>query len=190
MKNKEISFEERQIRRRNRKVNSIRLRQGIKQLSSNKLKLIVFLTYIIISLIGWFLFIYDPSDMKNIMRLLIYVLFWLMFGLFTFGILTWFGKPKKAQKVEDDIKDILNIKEDHKVPIYVAIQKRRDGIPTYKFYSPDYSEDKYNEKITDIEQKFGIKIIGKAEGYKGYIYFDFIPNNKIKLRGELKDDRI
>lgn len=189
-----LSFEERQIRRRNQKVNKLRFRQGIKEIFSKRLKLILFSIYIIISIFIWILFIYDPNDYNNIVRLLVYILFWFVFGTFTFGIITWFGKPKKAQKIEDDIKDVLNIKEDHKVPIFVSIFKRRcnvnTNINTFKFYSPDYYKERYEEKRTDIEQKLGIKIIDKIESDQEYIYFDFILKKNIKLKGELKDDRI
>lgn len=189
-----LSFEERQIRRRNQKVNKLRFIQGIREVFSKKFKLTIFSLYIIISIFIWLLFIYDPNDYKNIVRLLVYILFWLVFGTFTFGIITWFGKPKKAQEIEDDIKDILNIKEDHKVPIFVSIFKRRcnvnTNINTFKFYSPDYYKERYEEKRTDIEQKLGIKIIDKIESDQEYIYFDFILKKNIKSKGELKDDRI
>ena len=188
-----LSFEERQIIRRNQKVNELRFKQGIKELFSKKLKFIIFSLYIIIAILLWIL-IYDPSSYKNIFKLLVYILFWLIFGIFTFGIITWFGKPKKAKKIEDDVKDVLNIKEDHKVPIYVSKFKRRcninNNINTFKFYSPDFSESKYEEKRTDIEQKLGIKIIDKIESDQEYIYFDFILKKSIKSKGELKDDRI
>lgn len=189
-----LSFEERQIRRRNQKVNKLRFIQGIREVFSKKFKLTIFSLYIIISIFIWLLFIYDPNDYKNIVRLLVYILFWLVFGTFTFGIITWFGKPKKAQKIEDDIKDVLNIKEDHKVPIFVSTFKRRcnvnTNINTYKFYSPDYSKDKYEEKRTDIEQKLGIKILDKIESDRDFIYFDAIFKKNIKPMKELKDDRI
>ncbi len=189
-----LSFEERQIRRRNQKVNQLRFMQGIREVFSKKLKLTLFSLYIIISIFIWFLFIYDPNDHKNIIRLLVYILFWLVFGIFALGILMWFGKPKKAQKIEDDIKDVFNIKEAHKVPILASIFKRRSNISTnintYKFYSPDYSKDKYEEKRTDIEQKLGIKIVDKIESNQDFIYFDAILKKKIKPMKELKDDRI
>lgn len=188
-----LSFEERQIRRRNQKVNELRFKQGIKEIFSKKLKFIIFSIYIIVAIFLWIL-IYDPSSYKNILILLAYILFWLIFGIFAFGIITWFGKPKKAKKIEDDIKDVLNIKEDHKVPIFVSIFKRRCNISTnvntYKFYSPDFSETKYEEKRTDIEQKLGIKILDKVESDQEFIYFDSISKKNIKSKGELKDDRI
>ena len=189
-----LSFEERQIRRRNQKVNKLRFIQGIREVFSKKLKLTIFSLYIIISLFIWFLFVYDPSSYKDIFKLLVYILFWFVFGIFASGILMWFGKPKKAQKIEDDIKDVLNIKEDHKVPIFVSIFKRRcnvnTNINTFKFYSPDYYKERYEEKRTDIEQKLSIKIIDKIESDQEYIYFDFILKKNIKSKGELKDDRI
>ena len=189
-----LSFEERQIRRRNRKVNKLRFMQGIKEMFLKRLKLTLFSLYIIISIFVWILFIYDPNDYKNIVRLLVYILFWLVFGIFSWGILMWFGKPKKAQEIEDDVKDVLNIKEAHKVPILVSIYKTRSNISTnintYKFYSPDYSKDKYEEKRTDIEQKLGIKILDEIESDRDFIYFDAILKKKIKPMKELKDDRI
>lgn len=184
-----LSFEERQIGRRNRKVNKLRLMQGIKELFSKKLKLTIFSLYIIVSMFIWVL-VYDPSNYKNIFKILIYIIFWLVFGIFTFGILMWFGKPRKAQKIEDDVKDVLNIKEAHKVPILDSITKKGNKINTYKFYSPDYSKDKYEEKRTDIEQKLGIKILDKVESDQDFIYFDAISKKDIKSKGELKDDRI
>lgn len=193
MKNK-LNFEERQIRRRNKKVNELRFRQGIKEMFSKRSKLTLFSVYIIISIFIWILFIYDPNDYKNIVRLLVYILFWVIFGIFASGILMWFGKPKKAQEVEDDIKDVLKIEKAHKVPILVSIYKTRGhistNINTYKFYSPDYSKDKYEEKIINIEQKLGIKIVGKIENDQEFIYFDAILQKKIKPMKELKDDRI
>lgn len=193
MKNK-LNFEERQIRRRNRKVNQLRFRQGIKEMFSKRSKLTLFSVYIIISIFIWILFIYDPNDYKNIVRLLVYITFWLVFSFFTWAILMWFGKPKKAQEVEDDVKDVLKIKEAHKVPIFVSKYKTRSNIgtniDTYKFYSPDYSKEKYEEKRTDIEQKLGIKIKDKIESDQEFIYFDAILQKKIKPMKELKDDRI
>lgn len=188
--NNKLTFEERQIRRRNQKRNALRFKQGIKELFSKKLKFTIFLLYVIATIFIWFLFIYTPSDYKNIFKLLIYILYWLFFGICTLGILMWYGKPKNAQKIEDDIKDILNIKEAHKVPILDRIIKKVNGIITFKFYSPDFSEDKYEEKRIDIEQKLGIKILNKIESYEKFIYFDAIPKKKIKLERELKDDRI
>lgn len=189
-----LSFQEREIRRRNRKVNELRSKQGIKEVFSKKLKLTLFSLYIIISIFIWFLFIYDPNDYKNIVKLLLYILFWFVFGLFAWGIIMWFGKPKKAQKIEDAIKSVLNIKEDYKVPILVSIYKTINNISTkintYKFYSPDYSKEKYEEKITDIEQKLGIKIVDKIKSNQDFIYFDAISKKDIKSKGELKDDRI
>ena len=73
-----LSFEERQIRRRNQKVNELRFKQGIKELFSKKLKFIIFSLYIIIAILLWIL-IYDPSSYKNIFKLLVYILFWLIF---------------------------------------------------------------------------------------------------------------
>lgn len=193
MKNK-LNFEERQIRRRNRKVNQLRFRQGIKEMFSKRSKLTLFSVYIIISIFIWILFVYDPNDYKNIVRLLVYILFCVVFGTFSWGIIMWFGKPKKAQEIEDDIKDVLKIEKAHKVPILVSIYKTRShistNINTYKLYSPDYSKDKYEEKRTDIEQKLGIKIVGKIENDQDFIYFDAILKKKIKPMKELKDDRI
>ena len=193
MKNK-LNFEERQIRRRNKKVNELRFRQGIKEIFSKRSKLTLFSVYIIISIFIWILFIYDPNDYKNIVRLLVYILFWVIFSIFASGILMWFGKPKRAQEVEDDIKDVLKIEKDHKVPILVSIYKTRSNISTkintYKIYSPDFSEDKYEEKRTNIEQKLGIKIIDGIESDQEFIYFDAISKKDIKSKGELKDDRI
>ena len=193
MKNK-LNFEERQIRRRNKKVNELRFRQGIKEIFSKRSKLTLFSVYIIISIFIWILFIYDPNDYKNIVRLLVYILFWVIFSIFASGILMWFGKPKRAQEVEDDIKDVLKIEKDHKVPILVSIYKTRSNISTkintYKFYSPDFSEDKYEEKRTNIEQKLGIKIVDGIESDQEFIYFDAISKKDIKSKGELKDDRI
>lgn len=190
MKSNKISFEERQMRRRNKKVNSLRFKQGIKELISKKNKLITFLLFIIATIIIWFLFVYKPSNELDILRLLIYIVFWLFISICIWGIIAWFGKPKNAQKIEDDIKDIFNIKEAHKVPILKIIKKRFNGLFTYGFYSPDYSKEKYEERRTDIEQKLGILISGAIESDGEFIYFDGIPKKNIKLKNDLKDDRI
>lgn len=186
---KEINFEERQISRRKRKVNSIRTKQGIKEILNNKFKLIIFLVFIIVIICIWFLFIYAPKN-KDIFRLLIYIVYWLFTGICVWGIIMYFGKPKNAQKIEDSIKDVFNIKEEHKVPILKIIKKRLDGMFTYGFYSPDYSEEKYEEKRKNIENKLGIIISGNIEGDGEFIYFTAIPKKNIKLKKELKDDRI
>lgn len=186
---KKLTFEERQIRRRKRKVNSIRTKQGIKEIMNKRLKLIMFLLFIIIVICTWILFIYVPNN-TDIFRMLVYIVYWLFIGVCIWGIIMWFGKPKNAQKIEDDIKDVFNIKESHKIPILKIIKKRFDGMFTYGFYSPDYSSEKYEEKRLDIEQKLGIIISGNIENCGEFIYFDAIPKKKIKLKGELKDDRI
>lgn len=185
-----ITFEERQIRRRNRKVNSLRFNQGIKELFFKKNKLIMFLLFIIAIVLVWFLLVYKPSNNLDVFRQLIYIAFWLFISVCIWGIITWFGKPKNAQKIEDDMKDILNIKEDHKVPILKSITKNEDKTSTYEFYSPDLTKDKCEEKRSDIEQKLGIKILGKIKSNGKFIYFNAISQKYIKLRGELTDDEI
>lgn len=189
-KQNKLSFEERQIRRRNQKENALRFKNGIKELFSKKLKFTIFSLYVISIIFIWFLFVYTPNDYENILKLLIYIVFWLFFGICALGILLWYGKPKNAQKIEDDIKDILNIKEEHKVPILDSIIKKENGIIAYKFYSPDYSEDKFEEKRSDIEQKLGIKILNKIESHGKFICFDSISKKSIKLMDVLNDDRI
>lgn len=184
-----VSFVERQNRRRKRKVNSIRTKQGIKEIMNKRLKLIMFLLFIIIVICIWFLFVYAPNN-TDIFRMLIYIVYWLLTNVCIWGIIMWFGKPKNAQKIEDSIKDVFNIKEEHKVPILKVIKKRLNGMFTYGFYSPDYSEEKYEEKRIDIEQKLRIIISGNVESDGEFIYFTAIPKKNIKLKKELKDDRI
>jgi len=83
MKNQnKLSFEERQIRRRNQKRNALRFNQGIKEVFSKKLKFIIFLLYVIATIFIWFLFVYTPSDYKNIFKLL-YKLSWFLILRFT-----------------------------------------------------------------------------------------------------------
>lgn len=184
----EQKFIDRQNKERNIIVNELRTKQGIKELFAKKSKLTLFLLFIVITICIWLLFIY--SDDLNIIRLLIYIAYWMLFALCIWGILMWFGKPKNAQKIEDDIKDIFNIKEAHKVPILKSIIKKFNGKFTYELYSPDYSKEKYEAKRLDIEQKLGIAIIGGIESYEKFIYFDAVPKKSIKAKGELKDDRI
>lgn len=185
-----LSFEERQIRRRNRKVNALRFKQGIKEISRKKFKSRLLFLFIIVVLIFWFLIVYQPSDKLDIFKLLIYIVYWLFINICLLGIIMWFGKPKNAQRIEDDIKDIFNIKEEHKIPILKCIVKRFNGMFTYGFYSPDYSKEKYEERRTDLEQKLSIVISGNIENDGEFIYFDAIPKKNIKLKGELKDDEI
>lgn len=184
-----LNFEERQLQRRNRKVNSLRFKQGIKELFSKKIKLITFLIFIITAIIIWFLFIYKPNNL-DIFRMLIYILFWLFVCICIWGIITWFGKPKKAQKIEDGIKDIFNIEELHKIPILNSITKGFDGLFIYSFYSPDYSKEEYEKRRKSIEQKLSIVISGEIENKGDFIRFNAISKKNIKLKGELKDDRI
>lgn len=186
---KKLTFEERQIRRRKRKVNSIRTKQGIKEIMNKRLKLIMFLIFIIVVICIWLLLIYIPNN-TDIFRMLVYVVYWLFVSICIWGIIMWFGKPKNAQKIEDFIKDIFNIKEEHKIPILKIIKKGLNGMLTFGFYSPDYSKEKYEEKRIDIEQKLGIIISGNIESYGEFIYFDAFPKKNIKLKEVLKDDRI
>ena len=183
------SFEERQIKERNKTMNGLRTMQGIKQLFSSKLKLITFLLFIASTIIIWFLYIYKGCE--DISRLLFYIIYWLVFGLLVFGILMWFGKPRNARKIEDGIRGVFNIQKAYKVPILASITTNRENkVKTYKFYSPDFSKHKYEEEKINLEQKLGIKILGEVRSNGKYVLFDGIANKKIRQDKELEDDGI
>lgn len=60
----------------------------------------------------------------------------------------------------------------------------------YSFYSPDYSKEEYEKRRKSIEQKLSIVISGEIENKGDFIRFNAISKKNIKLKGELKDDRI
>ena len=190
MEKNNITFKERQLRRRKRKVNSLRLIQGFKELYRKRTKRLLFLLFNILVIVIWILFIYKSDNNLDVLRLLIYTIYWLFSLLCWFGLIMWFGTPRKYQQIEDDIKDIFEIKEEHKVPILKSIIKAFDGLLSYCFYSPDFSREKYEEKRGDIEQKLGVIIYGRIVGEKDYIYLACKPKKKIKHDGELTDDNI
>lgn len=191
MINKEISFEERQLRRRNRKVNSLRFKQGFNELKRKRIKRIIFYIFIFTTLISWNLFVYKPINNLDIFRLLIYIAYWLIDSICLFGLIIWFGTPKNYRMIEDDIKDIFDIKESHKIPILKSnIKSLQNNDYTYSFYSPDFPEEKYEEKRNEIEQKLGIEIQGPIVDNNGYVSISYVPKKKIKKMGELIDDRI
>lgn len=189
MEKKNITFEERQLRRRKRKVNSLRLTQGFIELYRKRIKRLIFLLFNLLVIVIWFLFIYKSSNNLDISRLLIYIIYWLFSLLCWFGLIMWFGTPRKYQQIEDDIKDVFDIKEEHKVPILKSIVKTPDKYLSHCFYSPDFSKEKYEEKKSDISQKLGMVIL-YIEYQGDYVYLMCVPKNKIKDNGELTDDRI
>ncbi|MDR0912329.1 MAG: hypothetical protein LBM96_07005 [Methanobrevibacter sp.] len=194
-KSNKLDFEERQIMRRNRKRNKIRFIQGIKQLFLKKRNIIIFAIFILGMTFVWFnrsvLLNVTPKSLEFLFKILIDILYWIIFITLISAVFMWFGKPKNAQEIEDDIKDLFNIKEPHRVPIIVSIiRNKKNIVKTYKFYSPDFARQKYEEEKTNIEQKFGGKILNKIKSKGKYILFDTISNKNIKDVKELKDDRI